>query len=249
MNCYIVGHPLTKPRSIKIWNRYFKKKKINMKMEKKDIPPTRIKNFIKMIKKDNLFYASAITMPYKKIFYKICKFKNKISEYSKSVNLVIKKNKQLFGYNTDILSLIELLKKIKKKNILIIGMGGTGEAIVNVFKKKYKNSKLFVITRKKQKNKKILFFKKNSPKTVSNKNLIINCTPLGSDLKKAYLDKSPISKNLFKYIDKNTVIFDLVYSPKITKLSKLCKHERILYLNGLRMNSLQAKFALDIAFR
>ena len=115
MNCHIVGYPLKNPRSVKLWKQYFKIKNIHMSMTKKSIPNNKIKQFIKYIKKDPSFYATAVTMPYKKLFYKITEKRDKITKYSKSVNLVIKKNNKLIGYNTDILALIYLLNKIKKK--------------------------------------------------------------------------------------------------------------------------------------
>ena len=79
--------------------------------------------------------------------------------------------------------------------------------------------------------------------------LLINCTPLGSNLRKNYLNKTPINDRIFKYIDKNSTIFDIVYSPKITKLNKQSKKYGVNYLNGLLMNTAQAKRALKIVFK
>jgi len=249
MICHIVGYPLKNPRSVKIWNNFFKSKKISARMTKKQISSTQLPNFIKYIKTNDKFHAMAVTMPYKKIFYKECKIIDDYTKYSKSVNLVIKKKNTLFGYNTDILSLVNLLKTFKKKNILIIGMGGVGAAILNVFRNKYKKSNITMITSKKKKHdKRIFYYKKISEEMVKKKDLIINCTPLGSNLKKKFIEKTPIEENLFKYIDKKAIIYDLVYSPNRTKLNEICKKNKIKYVNGLKMNTLQAKIALKIAF-
>lgn len=249
MNCHIVGYPLKNPRSVKLWKQYFKIKNIHMSMTKKSIPNNKIKQFIKYIKKDPSFYATAVTMPYKKLFYKITEKRDKITKYSKSVNLVIKKNNKLIGYNTDILALIYLLNKIKKKNILLIGMGGVGEAIYNVFKQKYKKSNISVISRKVGKtNKKRNFFKKLNKNILLKQNLIINCTPLGSNLTSHYKNKSILDEKHFSYLNKDVFIYDLVYAPKSTLLSKICKKNKIKYLNGLKMNTMQAEIALNLAF-
>ena len=249
MICHIVGYPLKNPRSVKIWNNFFKLKKISARMTKKEISSSQLPNFIKYIKNHNKFHAMAVTMPYKKNFYKECKIIDDDTKYSKSVNLVIKKNNKLFGYNTDIISLVRLFRVFKKRNILIIGMGGVGSSILNVFKKKYTKSNITVITSKKKGNlKKIFFYKKISEEIIKNKDLIINCTPLGSNLAKKFIDKTPMNENLFKYIDKKTIIYDLVYSPNKTKLFEICKRNKIKYINGLKMNTLQAKIALKIAF-
>ena len=249
MNCHIVGYPLKKPRSVILWNQFFKLKKINIEMTEKEISKEKLKDFIQYVKKDNSFYAMAVTMPYKKIFYKLSRITDDVTKYSKSVNLIVKKNNKLLGFNTDMLSLIKILRKFKKKNILIIGMGGTGEAILNVFKEKYKKTNISVVTsQKKNKQKKIKFFNSISVTAVSEKDLIINCTPLGSSLDKKYTNKTPIRNSLFKHIDKKAVIFDLVYSPQITILSKISKKNKIQYFNGLQMNTMQANMALKIAF-
>ena len=79
--------------------------------------------------------------------------------------------------------------------------------------------------------------------------IIINCTPVGSNLKTEYKNKSPIQKKLFKIINKKSIIFDIIYSPKSTLLSKIARSNKIKYLNGMMMNTLQAKQALKIVFK
>ena len=46
----ILGHPLKKPRSIKIWKDYFSRKGINSSMVKFDIKPKNLANFFENIK-------------------------------------------------------------------------------------------------------------------------------------------------------------------------------------------------------
>ena len=74
--------------------------------------------------------------------------------------------------------------------------------------------------------------------------LVINCSPLGSNLKRIYINKSPLKLDNIQKIKKSGFIFDIVYKPKSNLLSKLCKKRKIKYENGLRMNTLQAKLAL-----
>ncbi len=47
---------------------------------------------------------------------------------------------------------------------------------------------------------------------------------------------------------RKSLIFDIIYSPKLTNLSKECKKRKIKYLNGIKMNTLQAVRALNLAF-
>ena len=76
--------------------------------------------------------------------------------------------------------------------------------------------------------------------------LFINCSPRGSNLKKKFLNKSPISSEQILCLKKNVTIFDLVYKPLNTELSKICKKHKRKYINGLKMNTFQANKALSI---
>ena len=75
--------------------------------------------------------------------------------------------------------------------------GGSGEAIVRVILKIYKKTKINVISSKKKpsdlRGNRIKFFQLEKKKiNLSNIDLFINCSPLGSDLRKSYLNKSPL---------------------------------------------------------
>ena len=248
--CGIVGHPLTKPRSVEIWGKYFKRKKINSSMQKFDVHPDEIKNFIKKIRNNKNFLAMAVTMPYKKELTKHMDYLDGFSRKTNSINLVVKKNNNLSGHNTDIYGAFSSIKKNLNKfnEIIIIGMGGTGQAIFNFLYNTYKKKKFYLISRKFDSKKRVKVYKKLDKKLLIEKKLIINCTPLGSDLKRRFKNKTPINKNLFSSINKKTLIFDIVYSPLNTVLSKICKLNKIKYINGIKMNTLQAKKSLQIIF-
>ncbi len=248
MFAHIIGYPLKTPRSIKIWTSYFKKKKMNIKMSGYEIRPKNFNNKIKKLFQNNKFLASAVTMPYKEKIVRFIKFGDKISKYSKSVNLIIKHKSNIFGYNTDVLGAMKSLHQIKKKKILIFGFGGTGKAIYNVFSEVYKKTNFTIISSKNNpKLKRISYWSnKITKKNFDNLDIFINCSPLGSDLKSKFRNRTPVIEKNFKYLKKDTVIFDLVYKPKITKLNKLCKKYGIRYINGIIMNSVQADKALKI---
>ncbi len=251
MYCHIIGYPLNNPRSVKIWRNFFKKKKIKCKMTAKEIHPKKLKQTLKQFKLDNKFIASAVTMPFKGKAVKYINFGNKITQYSNSINLIVKsKGNKLLGYNTDVAGAIESIREFKKKKIMIFGLGGTGKAILKVFLKMYKSSKFIVISSKKHKefysNKKILQKKKILDKDIKIIDLFINCSPLGSDLKKSYIQNSPLSSEQVSLMQKKTVIFDLVYKPLKTKLFTISQFHKKKYINGLKMNTVQANKALQI---
>ena len=159
---------------------------------------------IHTLKNDKEFKAAAITMPYKENVYKKIIPGDKFSKMSKSVNLILKKGSNLYGYNTDVFGALEEVKKLYKKNILIYGYGGTGKAIFLNLIKMYKKSNYTILSQKKISSKKRnVSFKKRSEiskKLLQNLDLFINCSPRGSNLKKNYLKLSPLKNSDFKFL-------------------------------------------------
>tara|TARA_B100001057_G_scaffold499952_1_gene612685 strand:- start:904 stop:1668 length:765 start_codon:yes stop_codon:yes gene_type:complete len=252
MYCGIIGFPLKKPRSIKIWKKFFLKKKINCKMIPIEIKPKELSKKMNSLKYDLNFKAAAITMPYKEKVYKLTIPKDRFSLKARSVNLIVKNKFDFFGYNTDVYGAFKEIKNIKKKTkVLIYGYGGTGKAIFLNLINAYKKSKFIIISKKniKFKNKNIILRKKIFNNDLIDVNLFINCSPLGSNLRKQFLNKSPLTDFNYKFLNKNCEIFDIVYSPQKTKLFYQSKKNKIKYYNGLTMNSLQAKKSLEILSR
>ena len=252
-NCGIIGYPLKKPRSIPLWKSFFKKNNINSDMKAFNVKPLLFNNFIKKLKKNKKFLATAISMPYK---IAMVKHANKLDSYAKnakSINLLVKKGNFFLGYNTDIFGAMTTIKPymLKYNEIVIIGLGGTGKALFNYLYSVYKKKKFKLISTrfKINNNKRVSVFRKVDASYFKTKKIIINCTPLGSNLKKSYLNKCSIDKKIFNKINKKSIIFDVVYSPKKTLMYKLAKKNKITYLNGLKMNTEQAKQALKIIFK
>ena len=217
------------------------------------IKEEKFKILINLIKKDKKFLASAITMPYKKKIIKHIIIKDRLSLFAKSINLILKKKTKLYGYNTDVYGAIESIKKTNKKNIMIFGFGGAGEAIFRTLKKIYSKSNFLIISSQKKINIKLdnnIKIKKNiNEEDIKIIDLFINCSPLGSDLNEKFINKSPISFNLLKKLKKKAFVFDIVYKPNKTILSKYCNKLKIKYLNGLKMNTVQAEKALEIIYK
>jgi shikimate 5-dehydrogenase len=254
MKNYIIGYPLKNPRSIILWKKFFKKKRLkNFSMEPKLVKPKNLKKTITEFIFDNNFFATAITMPLKNLSAKYVTYEDKLSEISGSINLIIRKKKKLIGYNTDVKAALKCIAKINKRSIMIFGLGGTGKPIAKVIGKKFEKSKIICISSKKHKDlhkiNNIEVKKKIYKDDLKNLTLFINCSPLGSKLKKTLLNQSPISDHQLKQINKKAVVFDIVYQPNNTILRRLCKKNKIEYFNGLEMNTLQANIALRIINR
>jgi shikimate dehydrogenase len=215
----IIGaEPSKGARSPVLWNKAFSKFKINMKMFPLDVKSENVGRLIKSLKENDYFSAAAVTVPYKE---RVIKYLDEIDQSALeigSVNLIVKKNNKLRGYNTDSLGCIFILHKIKKiiKNILIIGCGGAGRACIISAKNKYPKANIYLFnrdlkklnkfyTRIKVNKKKIKIIKNYSIFTKLKKlDLIINTTSLGSDLEIPSIKSnlkyfSPISQSEIKF--------------------------------------------------
>ena len=201
--------------------------------------------------KDKNFLGGAVTMPYKETLAKLLG-KNLSKEAKKimAVNCIFRKKKNLFGVNTDgeasIKVFLSKFKSQKNKNILIIGLGGAGKAVSTYFcEKLLKKNKIYVSNRSINKKS---FSKKIKAKWIDYKNIgrkiqffdiIINCTSIGFQSNIA----SPLKENLIKKVKKNSIVYDIIYQPKYTKLIRLAKKHNLKYYNGLEMNREQAVIA------
>ena len=249
ITCGIIGYPIKNPRSVKLWKQYFSRKKIKSKMLEFNFNKTEFQTKIKKLLSEKDFLASAITMPYKISVRKYINHLNETAKLSKSVNLIIKYKNKIYGFNTDVYGLLESLsKKISFKNVIIIGMGGSGNAIYNYINKKFKKNFIIISSKKKNYGKNTKVFKAFKYAEISQKKkyLIINCTPLGSNLSRKFINKTPIDNLTLSKISKKSFIFDLVYKPNRTKLFYQCKNFKIKYKNGLEMNTFQGEKALNI---
>ncbi len=150
MYCSIIGYPLNKPRSVPLWKNYFKRKNYKIEMFPIEVKKKDFHKYILKLKKKENFLATAVTMPFKKNIIKYIDKLDKLAKRSNSVNLVLKSNKKLYGYNTDIYGALESTKKINKKNIMIFGFGGAGSAIYCYFSQKYKTTKFWIVSSKKR---------------------------------------------------------------------------------------------------
>ena len=247
MRSYIIGYPLNKPRSVPLWRKFFKKKKMKVNMQPLEVKPNDLKKIILSLKKNKSFLASAVTMPFKKDIVNYSKYGDKITQKCRSANLIIKNKNNLLCFNTDIQAAINSIPKKKYSNIMLYGLGGVGEPLFNILYLKYKFANFYLITKKTKsslKGKRIFVSKKINYKLFPKIDLFINCSPLGSNLKKNFIVKSPIKFDILKENKNNVFVFDIVYKPKNTVLSRFCRKLKIKYKNGIEMNTNQAHIAL-----
>ena len=181
-----------------------------------------------------------VTIPYKE---KIISFLDKISDEAEqigAVNTICFENGSKVGYNTDIFGFTESLKMNKIDNIdsaLILGTGGAAKTIIYFCNK---NNIPFNVVSRQESNLNLSYNELNED--IFNKRvLIVNCTPLGT-----YPDINRCPKLPYELINKENILFDLVYNPSETLFMKKGKEIGCKTLNGYQMLRLQAEKSWEI---
>ncbi len=248
----IIGiNPSKGARSPILWNRAFKYFDHEIRMKPIDVKEDKINDLFEKLNEDKDFIGGAIAFPYKEIIAKL--LGNNLTKEAKKIGAVNclyrNKDNQLFGTNTDGEAAVQSYKNnfgsIGKKKILIIGLGGAGKAVSTYFS--YSSNKSIICASRKTKD--LNFCKRIKSewiqlneinKVLNEVDIIVNCTSLGSIIN---LGMSPIDKSLIEKINKNTVIFDIIYDPNETELIKDAKKNNLKTLNGYEMNYIQAVLA------
>ena len=195
---------------------------------------------IEALKQKNLKGLN-VTIPYKE---KIIPYLDNVSKEAKDIMAVntisFNKKGKLIGHNTDCYgfqkSLFENINK-KTKNALILGTGGASKAIRYVLKK---NSIIYkTVSRKKSKGD--FIYVELDRDIMSNFELIINTTPLGT-----YPNTEKCPDINFEHITKNHILFDLIYNPIETRFLKNGKIKGAKIVNGYDMLIYQAEKSWSI---
>lgn len=194
-----------------------------------------ISDFKLLINKNNLSGLN-VTIPYKE---SIIPFLDELSEAAKqigAVNTIQFINNKLTGHNTDYIGFTETILPLLKKenNALILGNGGASKAIqfaLNRLNIQYK-----IVSRNTSFN-----YLDISKEITEYHNIIINTTPLGTFPNTE--EKPPIP---YELLNKNHVLYDLVYNPAETQFLKLGKQKNCQVKNGLEMLKKQAEASWNI---
>ena len=237
----IIGNPISHSLSPIMHNYWFDKYKINAEYELLDIKQDEIENVINKIKNKEIKGIN-VTLPHKK---SVIPFLNKIindAKETRSVNtIMLDKNENLIGENTDVFGFqAAYLKSIpnqekKNKKALILGAGGVAPSIILALLK----SNILDISITNRTYEKSLFLKNNFKrlniinwndfsKNLNKFDIIINATSLGLNMD----DKFEKDFSNFK---KDMIYIDTIYNPAETKLIKYFKSNKIKSFNGLNM--------------
>ena len=195
--------------------------------------------FLEFLKTD--FNFVNVTIPYKQVAFKQCDVLSKEAKETGVVNLIIKKDKKLYGYNTDAYGFASLLGRysvnVINKNCLILGTGASSKTVEYVLKQFGASSVKFLSRIPHIKT----AYNYSDLSPVKDSQVIINTTPIGNFENKDIILLNDLStfKNIDTYIDLN-------YNIATNKQALLMKENGVKTINGLFMLVAQAFRAEEI---
>ncbi len=243
----LVGYPLGHSFSPLMHNAAFKKLNIPGEYRLFQKEPEELESFLRRMEDENIWGLN-VTVPYKE---KVLDFGfvelDKSARYAKeirAVNTIVKKEKSLRGFNTDVAGFLRHLSKLDfnplNKRVAILGAGGAGKAVAYaVAKKGVSQIAIFDINKDKAEGVSLMLGELFPELNISiaegieqldiiNKDLLINATPIGlAKNDPCLIEDSMLHEDLF--------VYDLIYNPSPTKLLSLAKDRGLRCSDGLGM--------------
>jgi len=200
----------------------FAEKNVAASFEKFDIPPEKLGEFVERVRAERVAGLS-VTIPHK---IEIMKHLDEIEDSAEkigAVNTVFWQGEKLVGTNTDWIGFLDTLEEkigARGKSAVILGAGGAAHAIAHALLER--DCKITVIAREKWEFADLekhfagrgLQFDFISNLGKYSPEILVNSTPLGMAGK--FEGKSFVPAEFFA--EKNPLVFDIVYSPRETKL-------------------------------
>ena len=210
----LIGYPLGHSFSKDYFTKKFSREKITDSIYK-NFEMASLDSFTETIKEEKNLIGLNVTIPHKE---NIIRYLDKVDNVAKeigSVNVIKVIDNKLIGFNSDYLGFKISLEKWlpnRKFNALVLGSGGSSNAICYALKKLDINYKIVSTSNPSY----FSYEDIRNEEIYSKYKLIINTTPLGMS---PNIDSFPNIQ--YKFLNSNSYLYDLVYNPKQTKfLSK-----------------------------
>lgn len=212
--------------------------------------------------KSNDYDGFNVTIPLKVPMALFLDHIDKSADISGCVNTIkIMPDKTFYGYNTDIYGFqkampVNIQQSLKGANVSILGTGGASRAAavalvelgvkqINFYSRNIINASNMVnYLRGAFSNIDFKLYQMQSSNALFESAMIVNTTPIG--MKGNSADKMPISYEILAKLPTNTVIYDVIYNPAKTLLTKRANDLGIETINGLDMLIHQAAKAQEI---
>jgi len=234
----LVGRDISYSFSKNYFENKFTEEEISAKYQNYDLP--NLADFREIVAHEKNLKGINVTIPYKQ---SILPFLDQLDEQAAkigAINTIQIKNKKLVGYNTDCFgfmkSLFPLLEK-QHKEALILGTGGAAKAVAHALRSL--GIAYTFVSRNPTKND--LSYQQVNEEILSNKFLIINCTPLGTFPNVEEAPNIP-----YEFLGRRHLLYDLIYNPSLTTFLANGKNKGCKLYNGQKMLEYQAERSWEI---
>ncbi|RPG64264.1 MAG: shikimate dehydrogenase [Flammeovirgaceae bacterium TMED290] len=235
----LIGYPLGHSFSKDYFTKKFFREKTTDSIYK-NFEMTSLDSFTKTIKEEKNLIGLNVTIPYKENIIRYLDKVDSVANEIGSVNVIKVMDNKLIGFNSDYLGFKISLEKWlpnRKFNALVLGSGGSSNAICFALKKLDINYKIVSTS-----NPSYFSYEDIINEEIYSKyKLIINTTPLGMS---PNIDSFPDIQ--YKFLNNKSYLYDLVYNPKQTKFLSKGRKNNSNIKNGLEMLETQAKISWDI---
>jgi shikimate dehydrogenase len=202
---------------------------------------TSVKEFPEILSKTKGLRGLNVTIPYKE---EIIPYLDSLSKNAKkigSVNtIVINKQKELIGYNTDFYGFKKSLKPLLESHhtkALILGTGGASKGVAFALKKL--NIEYDFVSRNPDEFQ--ISYDEIDAALFEEYSIVINTTPVGTF---PNIEDCPIID--YNLLTEKHIVFDLVYNPEESMFLKKAKEQGAITKNGYEMLVFQAEKAWKI---
>ena len=257
----LIGYPLGHSLSKVIHEAGFKSLGVKATYDILETPPDTLVDRVKFLK-GNGYKGFNVTIPLK---LPISLFVNEVDKYAdlaRAVNTIyVEADKSLKAYNTDVLGFKRAIPNdisLAGKKVAILGTGGAAHAAcvaltecrvkeIAFFTRNIPNSiDLMNYVRRKFPSIDFNVYQIENIRSLREFSMLVNTTPIGM-LGKAG-DMSPIEYRTLESLERDAVVYDVIYNPKKTVLIKDAQAIGLRTITGLDMLIYQAVAAQEIWF-
>ena len=239
----LIGFPLGHSFSRKYFSEKFEREKI-IDSSYENFPIVSIEDFPELLDSNPELCGLNVTIPYKTAILKYIDVPEPaVSQIGAANVLKIQRkdgNIRIHGFNSDVTGIYDSLKPViggNIRNALILGTGGGSRAVQYTLSKLGLN--LVIVSRKRAPG--LICYDDLNRTILEKTELIVNTTPLGM-----FPDSSSKPDLNYDLLNKNHILFDLVYNPEITEFLRMGKERGCRIVTGLKMLHSQAERSWEI---
>ncbi|CAL5213426.1 unnamed protein product [Lathyrus oleraceus] len=245
----IIGKPVSHSKSPILFNEAFKTVGFNGVFVFLLVDD--LANFLRTYSSTD-FVGFSVTIPHKESALKCCDEVDPVAKSIGAVNCIVRRptDGKLIGYNTDYVGAISAIEDglrgklnssgtavspLAGKLFVVIGAGGAGKALA--YGAKEKGARIVIANRTYDRARELADVIGGDALALSDLDsyhpedgmILANTTSIGMQPK---VDETPISKHALKFY---SLVFDAVYTPKVTRLLKEAEESGVTIVEGMEM--------------